>query len=680
MKSTVVQQTLHGYAEGHRLLDGSVKLPDELARLMLRMSDLSGSNVVSGFEEYVTGYPLESVDMYALAKTWYAAEMPRPGCVWTHTLLIPGNIMAEISFLGALASLFIRPHGSVTRGKYSKPIEVDLSEVVQEVLAPSNSLPNQILEIVETLYGRGKDNILISAHSSRGYESAIFSVWSQQWPQLSKVFSFCTGALSARGFGGKPFDIQCAHPSLIREITTAIVAKQSQEISLLVTNEGPHTSWIDRAAQDALTANGGQFRQLLWGLAEGADRKSFGRFAMIIDNLLSASPNLLSELLGKVEELFPNPNSGNLLKTTLFGAKQSLNEFNRFDEGELLAAIATTDHPEAFSSDGLRLRERGRDLCRLDPQSARHTISKLFRLPINQLGEDVIAGMIEAVNPVIAREITSEQPQFLPTLFRAKPELGTSPELWIAAGDRKRELFESLISHEKLDDALIMQIVQAILESDSESLLRRALESWGKPAVFGTFDWIAKHEGVLSDRSVGALTFHVTSVVEWLLATPERPRCAVIAAAHIVAPYSYQIRESDTQPWLRTFRELVKDGRDKDSIYFATFLLALGLQNAPPVPLTLIAETFERVHQAAWDEALPDNAWVILDPIVPHLWWHHDWDKCERMRRGLIEAFVKNHWPSIQLVECIPNQDLLVQVVTTASKVSGGKEIISGIK
>ena len=54
--------------------------------------------------------------------------------------------------------------------------------------------------------------------------------------------------------------------------------------------------------------------------------------------------------------------------------------------------------------------------------------------------------MMESINPAIAQEVTSEQPQFLPTLFRAKPELGISPDLWVAAGDRKRELFESLIS------------------------------------------------------------------------------------------------------------------------------------------------------------------------------------------------------------------------------------------
>ena len=40
-------------------------------------------SVVKGFDQYVTGYPLDSINAYALAMTWYAPEMPRPGCVWT---------------------------------------------------------------------------------------------------------------------------------------------------------------------------------------------------------------------------------------------------------------------------------------------------------------------------------------------------------------------------------------------------------------------------------------------------------------------------------------------------------------------------------------------------------------------------------------------------------------------
>ncbi len=676
MKSIVIQQTLHGYAEGHRLLDGSIKLADESARLILRMSDLSGSNVIEGFEEYLTGYPLESVDMYAFAKTWYASEMPRPGCVWTHTLFIPGSGMAEILDLQMLTTLFVRPQGPNSDTRFCKPIEFELKETEADILPSGNGSSIQIADLIETLYVQNKDNVLIGAQSSRAYEAALIRVWSQQWPQLRKAFSFCTGALSARGIGDKPFDIQCTHPSLVREISSTTAAKQSQELSLLAKSDQLQPSWFTRVTDDALKPKGGTFRQLLWEFADEPNRKYFGLLARLIDNILNSPESSAGDLLGMVAEMFPSEDIGIRLKTVLFGGKRETPGLKQFDEGEILSALASTPHYGAFSSEGLQLKSRGRDLCRLDPKSTGQTISRLFRSPINRLGEDILAGMIEAITPIIAREVISDQSQFLPTLFRAKPELAVSPELWIAAGDRKRELFESLILNAKLGETLIEEIVQALLESDSEFLLKRALETWGQPAIFGVFDWLAKGKGQLSEGSLNTLTFYVESIVKWFLTGSDRPQHTVIMAAHIIAPYTNQFKQFDSNVWLHTFQNLVKQGNQREVNYFAALLLALGFQNTPPESVILVEESFERVHQVALDNAMPDDTWVILDPIVPHLWWH-DWDKCERLRRGLVEAFVHHRWPLLKLAECVKNQTLLSRVIESAKKVDGGRELIS---
>lgn len=684
MKTLVVQQNLHGYSEGHRLLEGSLKLPDDLARLVLRMSDLSGGSVVSGFEEYITGYPLVPVNVYALGRTWYASEMPRPGCVWTHTLLIPGDSLGEIPCLERLIHFFARPETAKafdrhtnTKGPYSQPLEIDLEALDVPGSDSETASSAQIREIADNLYAMAKSNLLIAAQSSRGYELALFRLWSQQWPSARKSFSFCTGALSARGFAGKPFDVQCAPPVLIREITTSALAKHSQELNLLVKDSSPKPAWLDLAVKDAVIPEGGTFRELLWQLGRDSSLKEFSHIAEFITSLASESRPAVSEVLDKVAKIFPDPVSGRGLKENLFGREKDSPKLIRFDEGDLLASIASTEHFEAFDSQSLQLRMRGADLCCQSPHAARETISKLFRSPLNKLGEDVLAGMIEAIDPSIAREVTQEQPQFLPMLFRAKPELGVSPELWVAAGDRNRELFEALISHNNLGDSLIAKIVEALLASNSEFLLRRALEGWGKPAVFGALEWMEKSNRSLSERSLGALTFHVPGVVEWMLAGPNRSRNMVVMAAHLVAPFSYQIRQFHTDVWLKTFHDLLNEDNSGEATYFAAFLLALGFQNAPPHPIDLVVECFERLHQIAWDDAMPDSTWIVLDPIVPHLMWLHDWDKCERMRRGLIEAFIRNHWPLKRLFDCVADEQLLSRVLDSARKVDGGRQLIS---
>lgn len=685
MKDILINQSLHGYSEGHRLIQSSIEIPDEIARLMLRMSDLSGGSVFPGFEEYLTGYPIPSLKLYVFAKTWYAAEMPRPGCVWTHSLILQSKDMEGIPSLDQLTKLFVRPkalqspgQSAKVPGAYASSVRFD-AEAINDQAPFTETPPNGNLSaLVKALYSLNRRNLLVPASSSTSFETSLMRLWSQQWPTLRCNFSFCTGALSSRGFAGKPFDVQCAPPQLIREITTSALAKQSQEMSVLNRDEvASDGNWTDWTVSDAALSNGGQFRKLLWSLADGNRMEDFKSFACLVVLLLSDSPISLQELIKLVADRLPDKSLGVVLKRTLFGEDRSrIIKFN-FSECELLSELSISEAYNAFDSQSLQLRLRANQLCKNSHDDAKQLLSKLFRGTLNPLGEDVLAGLLEAINPEIARRITAQQPHFLPTLFRAKPELGNSAELWVAAGDHVRELFESLASTEGLSQELIEGISEAILSAGAEMVVRRALDKWGQPCVFGILNCVANSGKELSERVMGALTFHIESVMKWLTASTKRPVFAKITCSHIVAPYSYQIKDFGTDIWLREYEEQRKQANYNEANYLAALLLALGLQNSGPIPIKVIRLCFQHIHQLAWDDKMPDSNWVILDPIVPHLFWIHDWDKCERLRRGLIEAFVKFHWTPDHLHECINNDDLLVLVLRSAKSVEGGSALLS---
>lgn len=115
MTKAVVQQTLHGYSDGHRLISGSVTLPSAEARIMQVMSDLSGSGVKPPASGYLTGYALESSGRYVLARTWAAPEMSRPGCVWTHSLIAENADLGAMTSADGLLAAFRRPNGPSSR-------------------------------------------------------------------------------------------------------------------------------------------------------------------------------------------------------------------------------------------------------------------------------------------------------------------------------------------------------------------------------------------------------------------------------------------------------------------------------------------------------------------------------------------------------------------------------------
>jgi len=668
-------QLLHGYSEGHRLLESSFKPQDDLTRLMLRMSDLSGHSMVTGFEEYITGYPLSSLSAYALAKTWYAPEMPRPGCVWTHTIVIPAQTLAKIRFLHTLVALFKRPVQDAYQGQYSENLV--LKDFPGEDTTKSISTI-ELPQLVWSYYGKSGKPLILSAKDSIEFERMIFALWSQQWPTLRMAFTFCTGSLSTRTFAGRPFDIQCVPTTLTREVLLETTSGSSTEPILLPSLSDDYPEWMPSIVADAGSSEGSRVRKFLWEASdESTTRSDFIPLATVF-HALSTTPDL-SALIALIADLFSQQTAGGALKRLLLGKHATQTWLAKHEEQDILFALATTSNYQSFDGETLSIRERGANLCIARPDAATLLVGELFRASLNPLGEEILAALISAMEPETARKVTSHQLQFLPALFRAKPALAGSSQLWLAGADRKRELFEAVASHESLSLEVVTNVVNALLDSGSDSFIRRALDLWGKDAVFQTLDWTDAHAGSMSEPVRAALTAHLSSVMDWVEARPTRSFESMIAVAHVVAPSTHKTAKYDSSIWLSTFRFLQNSDNEREKSYFASFLLALAFCNAPPEPLGLLSEAFERVHETARRDQLSDSAWIIVEPFVPELSWLSNWDKCERLRRGLVEAFLRHNWPATELKQRIRDHDLLRQILKSARRVAGGEYFFRGL-
>jgi hypothetical protein len=673
--SVVIHQLLHGYSEGHRLLERSIEIPEDLTRLLLRLSDLSGSSISSGFEEYITGYPLNSLNAYALAKTWYAPEMPRPGCVWTHTLVVPAKAMSKVAFLGDLRTLFKRPSEHSARSAYGKPL---LWEEVPYPEWKNSTQPDVLRAVLAVHYGTENAPILLAARNAKEFEDLVFTVWSQKWPRLRMSFTFCTGALSARLFERRPFEVQCIPVASTRGVLLDLV--QAGAVDPVVANSASveDAEWITEATSDALSINGGApLRKFVWAVADSSNnRKDFASFISVYDALQKSIQFV--DLIALVARLFPSATDGLLLKSVLLGEPKNhdIAFIPRHEEKEALFAIGTTNEYQSFDADALRLKARSSRLCNEAPETATWLLGELFRSTLNPLGEEILAAIISTMEPETARRVTSRQPQFLPALFQAKPSLASSPQLWTAGAGRKRELFEAVATHKDLDSYLIKGIVRALLESGSDGFMRRALDLWGKDAVFEMLDWTGVHDGAMSDTCRDALRLHLPDVMDWVESKSIESFGSFYSVVRIVGPYASKISQRDSLVWLRNFRHLQSQGREGEVILVSAFLLALGLSNSPPSPVELVSESFERVHEAARTDRVSDSAWVIVEPFVPELSWLSNWDKCERLRRGLISAFVKNGWSGSDLTVGIKDSELLRQLVKSARKLPDGEKFV----
>src|SRR4051812_19906403 len=116
-----IEQTLHGYDDGHRLLASSAKLDLEEERTLDLLSDLSGYLPAgTDFESYDTGYPCGR--FYVLSRTWLDRAGRRSGTVFTHSLLLPRNEVAVLSTIAALDPLYMKPNPPVDRDAYRRSV------------------------------------------------------------------------------------------------------------------------------------------------------------------------------------------------------------------------------------------------------------------------------------------------------------------------------------------------------------------------------------------------------------------------------------------------------------------------------------------------------------------------------------------------------------------------------
>ncbi|MCY6356007.1 GAP1-N1 domain-containing protein [Clostridium sp. ZS2-4] len=186
--SIIIHQTLHGYSNGHHLLEASILLSDDSKRKMDILSDLSGTDVTDGFDFYYSGYLLENEELVVLSKTWYAPEMSRPGCVWTHSLLIPIKDLAFCAAnINALLTKFKRPGISESQTKYSESLVIDTHE---DILQKYDD--KKIQYLIWIMIGQTPPNYIVAKDSEEFIKELLF-IWFMCYSELIYDYSFITG-------------------------------------------------------------------------------------------------------------------------------------------------------------------------------------------------------------------------------------------------------------------------------------------------------------------------------------------------------------------------------------------------------------------------------------------------------------------------------------------------------
>ncbi len=650
-----VHQTLHGYADGHRLLASSTALKLRDLKTMLIMSDASGPGAVIDDAGYLTGYPLADSGFYAFARTWAATEMTRPGCVWTHTLLLDFADLALLPAMDFLADAFRRPRDTVTPTGYDSVLTIPQrpSTSANTSATSSENWRDTLRRILWALYNNPKDRVVASADENSS--QAVFFLWAQQWPRLRRTFRFCTLAFADRSGEGGAFDLQFV-PTRERSV-------RSRFSSLTDTDRLQPTSveWLDDALSDLLEGTTGNlrtfFREVGGDLAGG--REAFVPLCRLhrLVRDFSHRSSAIDEAVSLLDDSF-EAESASSLRAVVVSAAASHPEV--IGERGLAFVI---HHLELLKDgdieeNGARL---GAALWARDPEEFKKLFTEGPPRPL--LAERALA----ALSADDLLEGLRRNPHVVSDVIARRPDLTAEPSFWTIPGSWQADAFVAAAREPNRVEAALA----AMLTASRADLAADAARIFGSAQLLRAIATSSpanteETPSATASAWLGAALVDGKALAEALSGCVVHHRALLLAIARRTTP-DFVPNDFGEDPWWTAVRHAQSDISRQGLQYLSAYLLTRALGHRSRNQAELMAFALESVYFAALRSNLTDEAWALMEKRLPRSFPWLDWDRCHRIRAAIVDAFVHHELSPLAFTQVTSDDHLFAQLVEAVS-------------
>tara|TARA_R110001606_G_scaffold328249_1_gene475384 strand:+ start:11590 stop:13545 length:1956 start_codon:yes stop_codon:yes gene_type:complete len=640
-----IDHCLFGYDNGHQLIASSLPL-DAASSLLTELSDLAPGTIFGKSDGYWTGLPVASLGRYVLMKTWPAPEMSRPGCVWTHALLLEPSYLELIKDLSILKSWVVRPLKPLDKEIYRKKLDIEFSNT-SLLTEPLNS--EFVRELMLSLYG--PVNLPISINFPGELDAPIFSVWSQQWPKLRRNFRFQTAAARfVRKSDSTRFDVTASLRS------DNIYSDRIEE---------QNVDWLDVTVDDVLSSDeSSPLRKFLWmyGCDVRLQRGSFKPLVKVRELLYSNKLHTEIEVIALVSEAFPEFNDAISLKQDLVN-------------GELCQSAQISVIKHILSP---------KYMGNLFPEASTIGLSKLKALWPSK-ADEVLQLICYADNSKkkFAEHIVS-------TLYNAI----ATKEFWVSTGsypnirtkmtkNNPAFIFES---EPNLDDETLIQTVPSIphdvdgVHEFLYALLKRSSKELAD-CVFGNFPEMS------FSAVISAMNNHDKGVSKYwksiLLQNPEillkgtvlesvSRVSLLLELAKGLDVRSDIVMNTGVSPWCLALECSKHDIEGDDLDFFGCFLVIIACGHDDKYSPKIIESFFDIIHKRIITNALSSDARELLSHFLPNLGWFFNWDFGQRFRIFVANTYIKYQWSTEGFSSLAKNKKERAMLASSAALLEGG--------
>ena len=626
-----IEQLLHGYDNGHRLLAGSVLLKNNTEMdAVAALSDWSEYVAPDGGESsYLTAYPLQDSGYYVIAKTWYADEMKRPGCVWTHSLLLPFDVLNHLDDFKRLNKIFKRPSLDGSLDEYSRTIEYENKNYSADDYKPV-SIDRQIeARVLQAFLNTGGEPVVFEAQKDNEVlEDALLAAMNTLPQQLMQKTSWCTGTAYIRKLNGEPLICQ-----FVSRATNSILSDES------VSEEKWQTYVLDAIMRGDVNQG-----QLVRMFSEDI-RESSDNYAAIVKTLYTledyfkggkTNEERFKEVLGIIAETFTDKEKGMVIKKLLVNKTFT----DRYCKDYIyFLSFATLPVDEAFDVTETGLGERWEGFLNRERNLYLTLLSDISKS--GQANGWGIQKMKESVGILSSEEVTDmikNDFHLFSSIALLNPEL-LNETPWMVLSNQEIELILPMI----LDDrnrcvfSHWERMFTILLEKGVEISNSLAAEVFAKTdkATRILLDYVNSDSARYVNYVLGIQLGHKTDeVLTWLGNTNVITDNVAYAIVNAVNERSNVVVTRGAKLW-RPFLGLQFHNLNS-KVYSYLFVLSFNWPTDGDA-LELMRMAFYPLHTLQANKQLGYSNWSYIAPYMESVMFWDEWDNCKKMRKTVVK-------------------------------------------
>lgn len=649
-----IQQTLHGYQQGHTLIASSIDLSTADKKKMAILSDWSEYSRGDGSDSsYISAYPLPDSHYYVVARTWYADEMQRPGCVWTHSLLIDTQDIDATFDFRALWTYFKRP----TKDKeefelYELPISVTQNLLDCEVDKPLTLNIPSLGYWLRALLEKSEELIFTATSLSRENQFFLLSLLSHLPIGISQTMSFCSGTARLRQSDGIPFNLQ---------ITSASRKKYPYLNAQVI--EIPEVPYWYKQLATSIMDGGKEIPILLNKFALDIGNKLV-RFQTIIELYLGLDrledynedkSELFKSTICNMATAFPKVTDGIAFKASILSP--SMTKYF-CDESSFIAYMATTPYSDSFDYDSFDF--WGRVSAYANNQKLEEVLSVMNYLLQFGKKTPVVAKVLERME----RTYNVEEMQkildscWLYYLYLVKKHGSyLENEMWLTLESQKFSKLVKIFINQPHPDCkeIWLGAFHRLLHEHSD-LPYDSIQKFG--AYIEVVDIILEEiekGGVLPYNYISYCKLEAEKIVNWLDGKNTVNKMIQNLICASIQPDSNIVYQSRSSNWHAMLNIPAK--MDNLDIFIFIFILAYNLPDKKGA-FEFYKKAFYPIYKAAENSNISLEEWQKIAIYCPKPAWGWEWDRCAMLRRGFVNWAIEEHIENSEIQRFTPQKRL----------------------